>query len=214
MFALFFAYDDRQKGNMELRKIGKFIAERRKAKKITQEGLAEMLDISDRAISKWERGLSFPNVDNIPRLCEILEISVSELFCGERSDMKDNKTEKALLEIARAKEETDRRLLSLEIIIGVAILILYLIIIMIAAYVAMPDWARKTIIASSTAVFVIVCFVLVKMEQIAGYYKCDKCGHKYVPSYWIVNLAPHFGRTRYMKCPKCNKRSWQRKVLK
>lgn len=128
--------------------------------------------------------------------------------------MKDNKTEKALLEIARAKEETDRRLLSLEIIIGVAILILYLIIIMIAAYVAMPDWARKTIIASSTAVFVIVCFVLVKMEQIAGYYKCDKCGHKYVPSYWIVNLAPHFGRTRYMKCPKCNKRSWQRKVLK
>ena len=198
---------------MKLRKIGNFIAEQRKAKKITQEGLAEMLDISDRAISKWERGLSFPNVDNIPRLCEILEISVSELFCGERSDMKDNKTEKALLELARAKEESDKRLLFIEVVIGISIVLLYLIIMTLASYMEMPDWVRGTVIASSTAIFVVVCFVLVRIEQIAGYYKCGKCEHKYVPNYWILNLAPHMGRTRYMKCPKCKKYSWQKKVL-
>ena len=199
---------------MKLRKIGNFIAEQRKAKKITQEGLAEMLDISDRAISKWERGLSFPNVDNIPRLCEILEISVSELFCGERSDMKDNKTEKALLELAKMKEQSDKRLLNLEIAVGVAMLVMFIPSIIILAAADMENWVRGSLICILTAFVVVVAFLLVKIEQIAGYYECKECHHKYVPTYWTTNLAPHVGRTRYMKCPKCGKKSWQKKVLK
>ena len=52
-----------------------------------------------------------------------------------------------------------------------------------------------------------------KIEQVAGYYECKKCGHRYVPTYPDVLWAMHIGRTRYMKCPKCNKRSWQKKVI-
>ena len=56
--------------------------------------------------------------------------------------------------------------------------------------------------------------IALKIEQTAGYYECQKCGHKYIPTFNSVMWAMHFGRTRYMKCPECNKRSWQKKVLK
>ena len=200
---------------MELRKIGRFIADRRKEQGITQEKLAEMLDISDRAVGKWERGLSFPSVDNIPQLCKILKISVNELFCGERTDMKeDKKAEKALLDVAKAKEQADKKLLEVEVIIGVAILLMFIPSIIILSYADMQNSLRGALIAILTAFVVVVAFLLVKIEQIAGYYECQKCHHKHVPTYWTTNLAPHMGRTRYMKCPKCGERSWQKKVLK
>jgi DNA-directed RNA polymerase subunit RPC12/RpoP len=56
-------------------------------------------------------------------------------------------------------------------------------------------------------------FFALKIEQIAGYYACGECGHRYVPTFKAVNLAPHMGRTRRMKCPKCGKKSWQKKVI-
>ena len=55
--------------------------------------------------------------------------------------------------------------------------------------------------------------VEVRMEQVAGYYACKECGHRYVPTYRTVAMAPHMGRTRYMRCPQCEKKSWQKKVL-
>ena len=67
---------------MDLIKIGKFIADCRKKKNITQEQLAEKLYITDRAVSKWERGLSLPDADKMLELCSILEISVNELLVG------------------------------------------------------------------------------------------------------------------------------------
>lgn len=200
---------------MELRKIGKFIAERRKAQDITQEKLAEMLDVSDRAVSKWERGVCMPSTAVMPELCKILGISVNELFCGERIDMKeDKKTEKALLEIAKAKEQTDKKLLDFEIIVGVAMLILFVPSIILLSYANMENWIRGALIVLLTMFVVAIAFVLVKIEQIAGYYECQKCHHKHVPTYWTTNLAPHIGRTRYMKCPKCGEKNWQKKVLK
>ena len=56
--------------------------------------------------------------------------------------------------------------------------------------------------------------VLLKIEQVAGYYECEHCHHKYVPTYLNLNKAMHMGRTRYMKCPECGKKSWQKKVIK
>lgn len=57
-----------------------------------------------------------------------------------------------------------------------------------------------------------VSFAL-KIETETGYYECQKCHYKYVPKYSQVYFAMHSGTTRYMKCPKCNKKSWQRKTL-
>jgi len=58
-----------------------------------------------------------------------------------------------------------------------------------------------------------VAFMAVGIEQKAGYYECQKCHDRHVPTYWQTNLAMHIGRTRYMKCPKCGCWSWQKKVL-
>lgn len=77
---------------MEQIKIGKFISEIRKAKKITQEQLAEKLGVSKNAVSKWERGLNLPDVGIMQELCNTLGISLNEFFAGEY--LKENEVKK------------------------------------------------------------------------------------------------------------------------
>ena len=119
-------------------KIGKFIAKCRKKNNLTQMQLAEKLNITDRAISKWKNGKGMPDSSIMLDLCNELKISVNELLCGELIEMNNYNevAEKMLLEMAQ-----------------------------------------------------------------------------YVPKYSQVYFAMHSGTTRYMKCPKCNKKSWQRKTL-
>lgn len=69
---------------MDKKKIGKFITGCRKAKGLTQFGLAEALGISDRAVSKWETGSSFPDNEIALKLCQLLDINISDLFSGQR----------------------------------------------------------------------------------------------------------------------------------
>lgn len=69
---------------MNQEKIGKFIAEKRKENKLTQEQLAEKLNISKNAVSKWERGINLPDVSIMQDLCKILNITLNELFIGEK----------------------------------------------------------------------------------------------------------------------------------
>lgn len=71
---------------MNQQKTGKYIAEKRKLHNMTQAQLAEKLGVSDRAVSKWERGLSMPDVSKYEELCEVLEVSLNELFSGEDLD--------------------------------------------------------------------------------------------------------------------------------
>lgn len=201
---------------MELRKIGKFIAQERKAHDITQEKLAEMLDVSDRAVSKWERGICMPSTTIMPELCEILDCSVNELFCGKRTDEMNEKKllEKNLLEMATLKEQKDKELLNLEIVIGLTTSIVMFVCILLAAMAEMQDWVRVVLIIIGGVPFGVSIFYLIRIEQIAGYYECSECGHKYIPTYRSVLFAMHVNRTRKMKCPKCGKKSWQKKVLK
>jgi len=200
---------------MDQIKIGRFIAECRKNKKITQAQLAEKLNITDRAISKWERGKGMPDSGIMMELCKELDITVNELLSGERIEMKDydKKAEENLLEMKKQKEEADKRLLTMEIVIGVLISIVFLALILIASFVEMKEWLRITLILTGFIPFIIMIPFAIKIEQIAGYYDCNKCKHKYIPTYSSVLWAMHVNRTRYMKCPKCNKRSWQKKVL-
>ena len=125
----------------------------------------------------------------------------------------NEQTEKNLIEMIRQKEEADKRLLWLEIFIGVISTVFLFTMILIAALIEMQDWTRILLIVFGFAVFLTGVFIAVRLEQIAGYYECKKCGHRYVPTYASVNLAMHMGRTRYMKCPKCSKWSWQKKVI-
>ena len=74
---------------MNQEKIGRFIAELRKEKKMTQIDLANKLGITDRAISKWENGRGMPDLSLLAPLCEILDVSINELLSGARLDKKD-----------------------------------------------------------------------------------------------------------------------------
>lgn len=200
---------------MDQVKIGQFIAERRKAIGLTQMQLAEKLGLTDRAISKWENGRSMPDSSIMLDLCEILKINVNDLLCGEvvSMDNYNKELEKNLLEMIEQKEEHDRQLLKMEWVIGILSVLLILIPILFAAYLPLEEWLRVLICFAGLIPGGIGLFYAVRIEQVAGYYECRLCGHKYVPTYKSTAIAAHLGRTRYMKCPHCNKKSWQKKVL-
>ena len=70
-------------------KIGKFIADKRKEKKLTQQQLAEKLGVSDRAISNWENGKNMPDISLLPIISKELDVTVNDLMSGEKVDKKD-----------------------------------------------------------------------------------------------------------------------------
>ena len=196
-------------------KIGKFIAERRKMKSLTQAQLAEKLNITDRAVSKWENGRSLPDSSIMLELCDILEITVNDLLCGEVVVVEkyDKNLEKNLLEMMKEKEKADRNLLTIESVMGFVSIGIMLGLCILAAYAPIEDWVRIVLIIIGFVPVLVLIPFLIRIEQVAGYYECQKCGNRYIPKYGTVFLSMHAGRTRYMKCPKCNKKSWQKKVI-
>ena len=200
---------------MDLIKIGKFIADCRKEKKITQEQLAEKLYITDRAVSKWERGLSLPDADKMLDLCNILDINVNELLNGERIDMKDyeKKNEELLIELAKQDELKNKKLMTCMWTLLITSALFYLGILFISTSLLEEGFLLGTIISVSTILFVIAAFIALKFELDAGYYECKKCHHRFVPTYLQVLMAPHMSTTRHLKCPKCGKKSWAKKVM-
>ena len=200
---------------MNLIKIGKFIAESRKSKNITQMQLAEKLNITDRAISKWECGKAMPDASIMLELCEILGISVNELLKGEKIDMGEynKQTELHLIELVKEKEDADKRLLNMEIVIGVIGAIFYLALIFVAFFIEMQVWLRFVLICGGLVVFLIAILFSLRIEQKAGYYECKCCKNRYIPTFKQALFAMHVNRTRYMKCPKCGKKSWNKKVI-
>ena len=111
------------------------------------------------------------------------------------------------------KERADERLLSIEIVMGVVGVILCLALIFVACYVPMTDWLRIVLGGIGFVFIFVIAFCLLKIEQVAGYYECKHCHHKYVPTYQSVLWTQHMGRTRKLKCPKCGKKSWHKKVI-
>ena len=200
---------------MDQVKIGKFIKEKRKEKKITQSELAEKLNVTDRAISKWENGICMPDSGIITELCKILNITINDLFSGEVVDMKDSekKLEKNLLEIIKLKEQKDKQLLSLEIFIGILVSIILFTCLFVASFAKIEEIYRLLLIVVGFIPFIIGIVYCLRIEQTAGFYECEKCHHKYIPTFKSVLWAMHVNRTRYLKCPKCGKKSWNKKVL-
>ena len=200
---------------MDQIKIGRFIASCRKEQGMTQAALAEKLGISDRAVSKWETGRSMPDSGIMLELCDLLKINVNELLSGERimAEFYDKQAEKTLLAMRQELEQKNRQMLQMEYMFGIPATITIFVTILVVSFVEMPTWLRLVLLAFAWAMMFAIAFIAVGIEQKAGYYACQKCGHRYVPTYWQTNLAPHYLRTRYMTCPKCGKKSWQKKVL-
>ena len=200
---------------MDQIKIGKYIARQRKKQNLTQAQLAEKLFITDRAVSKWETGRALPDSSIMLELCKILNITVIDLLNGEETNMINNeeKLEMQLMNIVKQKEEHDRMLLLLEWIIGILSVSLILIPAIIASYINAEEWKRVLIVFSGFIPALIGIFVTIKIEQKAGYYQCKHCKNTYVPTFKAAAFSMHLGRTKYLKCPKCGKKSWNKKVL-
>lgn len=90
---------------MNQKQIGRYIAEKRRIKNLTQAQLAEQLGISDKTVSKWECGRSMPDYALIQSLCETLDISVSELIEGKNTALH----ERQLMELLRCTQELERQ---------------------------------------------------------------------------------------------------------
>ena len=201
---------------MEQSKIGKLIAECRKQKNLTQLQLAEKLGITDKAISKWERGIALPDTSIMLELCDILGITVHELLSGEKISMENNnqKNEQLLLDMAKELEKKNQIIwASMWAIMIISITALFAGIFIAAFLIPEGVWQLVTILGICV-VFLIPCFYALKLEVSVGAYKCKNCGHEIVPTYKQALNAMHRGTTRYLKCPECQKRSWCKKVIK
>lgn len=200
---------------MDMIKVGRFISTKRKEQNLTQMQLAEKLSITDRAVSKWECGKALPDSSIMIELCEILNISVNELLTGEEIEMEkyDKQVEQNLIEMVKQKEESDKRLLNIEIVLMAISITFFIAIIAIVSFVDMPLWAKIVISIGGFIQLLASTLICFRIEQKAGYYECQECHHRYVPTFFQSSIAPHMGRTKYMKCPKCGKKSWQRKII-
>lgn len=124
-------------------KIGTFIAQLRKAKNMTQKDLAEKLNITDKAVSKWERGISLPDITILPDLSGILDITVTELLNGEKENNEedscsDNSNETVLAAIQYADGEVKKKTKNIKILCAVSITIACIVGIIACS---ICDWA-------------------------------------------------------------------------
>ena len=113
---------------MNQEKNGKFIAKLRKEKNMTQENLAEKMGVSINAVSKWERGLSFPDVALYKKLCKELDINIEELINGEKNKSEEAK-EKAIILTIKEKEKTKSKSKKIIIIFSIILAIIFSVLI-------------------------------------------------------------------------------------
>ena len=141
-------------------KIGKFIADCRKKVNLTQMQLAEKLGITDKAVSKWERGIAMPDTSIMLELCDILHISVNELLSGEKISMENNnqKNEELMLAMAKELEQKNKTVWSsMWIIMGFSMAALFAGIFAAAFLIPEGVWQLVTILAICV-LFLIPCF--------------------------------------------------------
>ena len=201
---------------MDLAKIGKFIQDCRKAKKLTQVQLAVKIGVSEKTISKWECGNGFPDATLMLPLCEALDISANELLSGKSlktAEEYKKEAEENVVNLKKEQEKTNKFLLSLEWVIGILSIIELLTFTLIASYVEMPDCLRVILIVIGFLICLVGVYFCLIIEKDAGFYECKYCHHKYIPTYKQVLWSAHMGRTRKMKCPNCNRKSWQKKTI-
>ena len=101
---------------MDQNKSSKFISKLRKEKNMTQEQLAEKMGVSINAVSKWERGLSFPDVSLYKKLCKELDINIEELINGEKNNSGEDKEKTIIFAKNKTKKNTKKLIIILSII--------------------------------------------------------------------------------------------------
>ena len=199
---------------MDQIKIGKFIADERKRKGYTQKQLSEKLEISDKTISKWERGNGFPEVSLLLPLCNELEITVNELLSGERVSEEDyrKKAEENMVNLVREAQESKKKIILSVIVAGLTI-IAALPLFMISGMLEMENWLRVTIIIIGGVVVFGGIAVACVLDRDAGAFECPECNNRFVPDMKAYVMGPHTITKRKLVCPHCGAHKYCKKVL-
>ena len=191
---------------MDQIRIGKFIAESRKARNLTQRQLADALSISDKTISKWECGKGLPEVSLMLPLCAALDITVNDLLSGEKVSSADyqEKAEGNMINLMKENEENKKRM-ALSIITGVITVIAVCALIVIVSLIDLPTLVRIILIVFSIAVGAAGSAAAAMLDARAGYFECPYCKELFVPSMGAYVKGYHTITKRRLTCPKCGK---------
>ena len=191
---------------MDIVKTGRFIAEVRKERGLTQRELADALCISDKTVSKWETGRGLPEVSLMLPLCGVLGISVNDLLTGERVTPSDyqKKAEENMMDLMQENAENRKRM-ALSVICGAITIVAVCALIVIAAYLPMPAAARIALIVFAAAVAAAGIGAAAMLEVRAGHYECPHCGALFVPKMGDYVKGYHTLTRRRLRCPHCGK---------
>lgn len=199
---------------MDQIKIGGFIAEERKRKGYTQKILSEKLGISDKTISKWERGNGFPEVSLLIPLCSELDITVNELLSGERvsEEQYRKKAEENMVNLVKEAQENKKKIV-LSVMVGILTIIAAVPLFMVAGMFDMRTGVRITFIAIGIVVLIIGIAVACIMDREAGAFECPECHERFIPDMKSYIMAAHTLTKRKLICPKCGAHRYCKKVL-
>ena len=191
---------------MDQIRIGKFIAESRKSRNLTQRQLADALSISDKTIFKWECGKGLPEVSLMLPLCAALDITVNDLLSGEKVSSTDyqKKAEGNMINLMKEKEENRKRM-ALSMITGIITIVAICALIVIASFLDLPAMVRMILIVFSAVVAVAGIAAAAMLEIRAGYFECPHCKELFVPSMDEYIKGYHTFTRRRLTCPKCGK---------
>ncbi|MDY5985413.1 helix-turn-helix domain-containing protein [Sporofaciens sp. SGI.106] len=199
---------------MDQIKIGKFIADERKRKGYTQKQLSEKLEISDKTISKWERGNGFPEVSLLLPLCNELEITVNELLSGERVSEEDyqKKAEENMVNLVKEAQENRKKII-LSAMVALLTSIAAIPLFVLSGVLAMESWMRLFLIIWGLCILVIGIVIACVLDRDAGAFECPECKTRFIPTMKDYVMGPHTLTKRKLVCPNCGAHKYCKKVL-
>lgn len=199
---------------MDLIRTGRLIAGERKRKGFTQRQLADVLGISDKTVSKWERGNGFPDVSLLLPLCGELELTVNELLAGERVAEEDykKKAEENMVNLVREAQESKKKIV-LSVLVAVLMLLAVVPLFVLASMLDLAVWARCVLVGIGLAQIVLAIIIACVLDREAGAFECPECGERFVPSMGEYMMAFHTITRRRLRCPKCGAKRYCKKVL-
>lgn len=199
---------------MDQIKIGKFIAEERKKKSYTQRELAEILGISDKTISKWERGNGFPEISLLLPLCNELDITVNELLSGERLMEVDykKKAEENMVNLVKEAQESRKKII-LSAMVAILVIIAAVPLFILSGSLAMETWLRAVLIGIGSCVIIGGIIIACILDREAGAFECPQCGNRFVPEMKAYIMGPHTLTKRRLTCPCCGETRYCKHVL-
>ena len=199
---------------MDQIKIGKFIAEERKTKQYTQRELADKLSISDKTISKWERGNGFPEVSLLLPLCNELEITVNELLSGERLQEMDykKKAEENMVNLVKEAQESKKKII-MSAMVAVLVIVAAVPLFVVAGMFEMQVWTRVLLMGIGFVIMVMGITIACVLDREAGAFECPECKERFVPDMKSYVMGPHTITKRKLTCPKCGYTKYCKHVL-